>query len=151
MPLLFTTLNIYLSIRAGYKIKHARSFLRFLLKLLFHGFKKQPPAAELLDWRIVMLNQNETDALVRQMAERIKELERFESLVKLAGTMAHDFNNLLGGIYGYVDLARDNCSDEKIKTYLEKTVTTIERMRTLTQHLSSLSNGKIPEELLNQE
>ncbi|HAJ79654.1 MAG TPA: hypothetical protein DCO75_07770 [Fibrobacteres bacterium] len=98
-----------------------------------------------------MLNQKETDDLIRQMAERIKELERFESLVKLAGTMAHDFNNLLGGIYGYVDLARENCSDEKIKTYLEKTVKTIERMRILTQQLYSLSNGKISEELLNHE
>jgi CheY-like chemotaxis protein len=113
---------------------------------LFHGLKKQPPAAELFDWRIVMLNQKETDDLIRQMAERIKELERFEALVELAGTMAHDFNNILGGIYGYADLALENCSEEKIKRYLEKTVKTIERMRTLTQQLSSLSQGIIPVE-----
>ncbi|MFZ2958070.1 MAG: PAS domain S-box protein [Candidatus Ozemobacteraceae bacterium] len=69
---------------------------------------------------------------------------KLESLGVLAGGIAHDFNNLMGGIFGYIDLARDISKDPMVSDFLGKAVNTIDRARGLTQQLLTFSKGGAP-------
>ncbi len=44
----------------------------------------------------------------RQIEERVREVQRLQSLAVLAGGVAHDFNNLLMGVLGNADLAAED-------------------------------------------
>ena len=78
------------------------------------------------------------------MEKELQNARKLESLGVLAGGIAHDFNNLMGGIFGYIDLALEDCEDPKISRYLAKTMNTIERARGLTQQLLTFSKGGSP-------
>jgi PAS domain S-box-containing protein len=56
-------------------------------------------------------NRRELELRERQMAERLNEARRFESLGALAGGLAHDFNNLLTTILGNSALVRESVYD----------------------------------------
>lgn len=43
----------------------------------------------------------------KQMEQRLRQLEKFEALGKLAGGVAHDFNNVIGAIMGWAELGVD--------------------------------------------
>ncbi len=65
-------------------------------------------------------------------------LEKMESLSVLAGGIAHDFNNLLGGMFGYIDIAREYIGQKQIvkaENALEKAVTAFHRAKSLTLQL----------------
>ncbi|MBS3942224.1 MAG: PAS domain-containing protein, partial [Actinobacteria bacterium] len=47
----------------------------------------------------------------RQSEERLRHLQRAESLATLAGGVAHDFNNLLVGMQGWASIARSSPGD----------------------------------------
>ena len=79
-----------------------------------------------------------------KLQDSILRAQRLESLGILAGGIAHDFNNLLGGIFGYVDLANEECTDTKAAGYLAKALDTIERARALTQQLLTFAKGGMP-------
>jgi signal transduction histidine kinase len=83
------------------------------------------------------------EALIRSEAE-LRKAQRLESIGLLAGGIAHDFNNLMGGIFGYLDLARNESDRMKSSGYLTKAVETIERARGLTQNLLTFSKGGAP-------
>ena len=80
----------------------------------------------------------------KRMEKELQNAQKLESLGVLAGGIAHDFNNLMGGIFGYIDLALEECDDPKISRYLAKTMNTIERARGLTQQLLTFSTGGSP-------
>ncbi len=80
----------------------------------------------------------------KKTEETIQKSQRLESLGVLAGGIAHDFNNLLGGIYGYIDLAYSESSDEKVCKYLNSTLSTIDRARALTTQLLTFAKGGSP-------
>ena len=42
-----------------------------------------------------------------QIEQRLRQLEKFEALGKLAGGVAHDFNNVIGAIMGWAELGVD--------------------------------------------
>ncbi len=48
----------------------------------------------------------------QQMEHRVRQLEKFEALGKLAGGVAHDFNNVIGAIMGWAELGIDNAPSE---------------------------------------
>jgi len=80
----------------------------------------------------------------KRMEEEIQKAQKLESLGVLAGGIAHDFNNLLTGIFGYVDLARSVTREAQAIEYLEETLATIQRTRSLTLQLLTFAKGGAP-------
>jgi PAS domain S-box-containing protein len=71
-----------------------------------------------------------------QMAERLRQSERLESLGQLAGGVAHDFNNLLGAILNYASLvANGTASNPQLSADVEQIRAAAERAARLTQQL----------------
>jgi signal transduction histidine kinase/ActR/RegA family two-component response regulator len=80
----------------------------------------------------------------RKYEQQLQQTQKLESLGLLAGGIAHDFNNLMGGIFGYIDMAREESKDEKVRLYLSKTMNTIDRARGLTAQLLTFAKGGAP-------
>jgi len=79
-----------------------------------------------------------------RLEQQIQQNQKLESLGVLAGGIAHDFNNLLGGIYGYIDMAREASENEEVLKYLDTTLNTMNRARSLTQQLLTFAKGGMP-------
>jgi len=79
-----------------------------------------------------------------QLQEVMNRTAKLDSLAVLAGGIAHDFNNLLGGIYGYTDLALELSQETFVRDNLEKSLSTIDRARGLTQQLLTFARGGQP-------
>jgi PAS domain S-box-containing protein len=87
----------------------------------------------------------------RDMTEKLKlldsmqRIDKMDSLGILAGGIAHDFNNLLGGIFGYIDMAKECTSDDElVNQYLDKALGVFDRVKDLTQQLLTFSKGGAP-------
>lgn len=76
--------------------------------------------------------------------ETLANAQKLESLGVLAGGIAHDFNNLMGGIFGYIEIARQSSTDDKVNRDLTKVMQTINRARNLTQQLLTFAKGGAP-------
>jgi two-component system cell cycle sensor histidine kinase/response regulator CckA len=48
----------------------------------------------------------------KQMEQRVRQLEKFEALGKLAGGVAHDFNNVIGAIMGWAEIGMSRVPPE---------------------------------------
>ncbi|MBD3346711.1 MAG: PAS domain S-box protein [Chitinivibrionales bacterium] len=80
----------------------------------------------------------------QRMQDAMQRAARLESLGILAGGIAHDFNNLLGGIYGFMDMAGDESSEPEVREYIQRSMATIDRARSLTSQLLTFSRGGTP-------
>ncbi|KMQ52790.1 diguanylate cyclase/phosphodiesterase (GGDEF & EAL domains) with PAS/PAC sensor(s) [Chitinispirillum alkaliphilum] len=80
----------------------------------------------------------------RKTEESLLNIQKLESLGILAGGIAHDFNNLLTGIFGFIDMARNETSDESVRGYLTEAVESIDRARGLTNQLLTFARGGAP-------
>lgn len=58
----------------------------------------------------------------KQMEQRLRQLEKFEALGKLAGGVAHDFNNVIGAIMGWAELGADRVSSESPEAKLFRNI-----------------------------
>jgi PAS domain S-box-containing protein len=77
--------------------------------------------------------------------EALQRIDKLDSLSVLAGGIAHDFNNLLGGIFGYLDLARNEApGSPATAAYLDKALYIYDRAKALTQQLLTFSKGGDP-------
>lgn len=81
---------------------------------------------------------------------QLQQTQKLESLGLLAGGIAHDFNNLLGGIFGYIDLAKDECHGRAVQKYLDKAIASIDRARALTLQLLTFAKGGAPVQKVGQ-
>lgn len=83
----------------------------------------------------------------KRSEETQRNTQRLEALGVLAGGIAHDFNNLLGGMFGYLDMAKEAMhaqEPEKARHYLSSALTVYDRTRNLTQQLLTFSKGGVP-------
>ncbi|OGS35739.1 MAG: hypothetical protein A2293_14685 [Elusimicrobia bacterium RIFOXYB2_FULL_49_7] len=94
----------------------------------------------------VLLVGTVQDMTERQKTEEeLRKVQKLESLGVLAGGIAHDFNNLLGGIFSYIDLAREITPKEsRVSEYLDKSLSVFERAKGLTQQLITFSTSDVP-------
>ncbi len=85
------------------------------------------------------------DITLQKRAEmELLKTEKLSSLAILAGGIAHDFNNLLAGIYGNLDMARSVSRSPQVNEFLDATIKTMGRARTLTQQLLTFAKGGTP-------
>jgi two-component system, cell cycle sensor histidine kinase and response regulator CckA len=81
----------------------------------------------------------------KRMEEGLRKAQKLESLGVFAGGIAHDFNNLLGGIFGYIDMAKDSCDIAgKTRHYLDKASKTFSRAKDLTGQILTFAKGGAP-------
>ncbi|MBD3315830.1 MAG: PAS domain-containing protein, partial [Chitinivibrionales bacterium] len=81
----------------------------------------------------------------QRLLDQMRQTDKLDSLGVLAGGIAHDFNNLLGGIFGYLDMARECSTENKTASgYLDKALSTFNRAKDLTQQLLTFSKGGAP-------
>ena len=83
----------------------------------------------------------------QKLNESMQRAQKLESVALLAGGIAHDFNNLLGGVFGYLELAKDNLALNKLENLsknLMKATNVYERAKGLTQQLLTFSKGGTP-------
>jgi signal transduction histidine kinase/CheY-like chemotaxis protein len=81
----------------------------------------------------------------QKLLETAQRADKLDSLGVLAGGIAHDFNNLLSGLFGYIDLARMNLTqDPETREYLDKAFGVFSRAKDLTQQLLTFSKGGVP-------
>lgn len=81
----------------------------------------------------------------KKAQEELQKSQKLESLGVLAGGIAHDFNNLLGGVFGYIDLAKEFCNkDDAISKYLDKALNAYQRAKDMTFQLRAFAKGGKP-------
>jgi len=80
----------------------------------------------------------------RRAEEAVVKAQKLEAIGFLAGGIAHDFNNLLTGIFGYIELAQLESTNEECNEYLSTALSTMERARDLTKQLLTFSKGGTP-------
>lgn len=78
------------------------------------------------------------------LESRLHHIQKLESLATLAGGIAHGFNNLFAGVYGNIDLALATAAEPKVIEFLENSMRTIDRARSLTGQLLTFSKGGAP-------
>ena len=91
---------------------------------------------------VVLVFRDQTEAI--KLQNSLQRNDKLESLGILAGGLAHDFNNLLGGLFGYIELARVESAEEKVRDYLANATEVFNRAKALTQQLLTFARGGDP-------
>ena len=76
----------------------------------------------------------------KRLEEQLRQLQKTESIGRLAGGVAHDFNNLLTSIMGFAELARNA---EQPTGYIDRLLESASRGAVLTQQLLAFARRKI--------
>ncbi|MDZ7860767.1 MAG: PAS domain S-box protein [Candidatus Krumholzibacteriota bacterium] len=81
----------------------------------------------------------------KEAQEALQRMQKLESVGTLAGGIAHDFNNILTGVYGNIELARLELSeDHQSYKHIETAHKSLERARHLTKQLLTFARGGEP-------
>ena len=91
-----------------------------------------------------LISAREIELNQRALQERLVEVERLESLGRLAGGVAHDFNNVLTAIQGYAELLKAAVADDSQATEdLEEVLSATKQAAELTQQLLAFSRKQV--------
>jgi two-component system, cell cycle sensor histidine kinase and response regulator CckA len=106
-------------------------------------------SAETISWKgIACLLVSAFDITNQKRAEEaLVKAERLESLGHLAGGIAHDFNNFLGGVFGYLEMAKEHAGSgntEKTVYCLDKALRSFDRTKGLTKQFLTFAKGGAP-------
>ncbi len=86
----------------------------------------------------------EAEGRQRVLQERLAEVQRLESLGRLAGGVAHDFNNMLTAIQGYAELLKDAVADDPASLEdLDEVLRATGQAAELTQQLLAFSRKQV--------
>lgn len=134
------TTNAYTEMEAPLKTKNG-SLLNFLLSATRLDTDDGPM---MMGVGLDITDRTRAEEHNEKLLERLNQVQKLEALGVLAGGIAHDFNNLLGGIFGYIDLARMDGTEQGKQRNLDKAVSAIERTRALTHQLLTFAKGGVP-------
>ena len=88
--------------------------------------------------------RKQSEEVEARLQEQLRELQKLESIGRLAGGVAHDFNNLLTSMLGFIDLARRaQPSGSPAIELLEGATEAARRGGTLTQQLLASARKQI--------
>lgn len=80
-----------------------------------------------------------------RMEEELFKARNLESVGVLAGGIAHDFNNILSGLFGNIELAkRELTQNDEAYSYIETASMALARATDLTKQLLTFSKGSNP-------
>ncbi len=80
------------------------------------------------------------DELRAHLERQLRRAQKMEAVGTLAGGIAHDFNNILTGIFGFVQLARDDLPPEhSAHTWLEEVMAAAMRARDVVRQILTFS------------
>jgi PAS domain S-box-containing protein len=80
-----------------------------------------------------------------RMEDQLRNTQKLEALGVLAGGIAHDFNNLLTGIFGFVEMAREQATDaQAVEEHTGRAIAVYEKARGLTRQLLTFSKAGEP-------
>lgn len=80
----------------------------------------------------------------RSLEDFMRKSQKLKSLGVLAGGIAHDFNNLLTSIFGNLEMAFEDTTQESVSAFLAESLSNIGRARALTQQLLTFARGGEP-------
>ncbi|HUK30670.1 MAG TPA: response regulator [Candidatus Acidoferrum sp.] len=82
----------------------------------------------------------------RRSEQRIRQLEKFEAIGKLAGGIAHDFNNAIGAVLGWAELGLDEADPgSRTAKYFENIRLQSKRASDLTRQLLAYARRQVLE------
>ena len=82
----------------------------------------------------------------RRGEQRLRQLEKFEAIGKLAGGIAHDFNNVIGAILGWAELGNEQVpAGSRVAEYFQNISRQSERAAALTRQLLAYARRQILE------
>ncbi len=88
--------------------------------------------------------RKQSEEIEARLQEQLRELQKLESIGRLAGGVAHDFNNLLTSMLGFIGLARKaQPSGSPAIEFLEGATEAARRGGTLTQQLLAFARKQI--------
>ncbi len=80
----------------------------------------------------------------KETEERIRQMDRLNSIGILAGGIAHDFNNILTGILGNLTLLNTIVKEKEATEYINQAREAVKRATNLTQQLLTFAKGGEP-------
>ena len=80
----------------------------------------------------------------RALEQRVRQIEKFEAIGRLAGGIAHDFNNVIGAVQGWAELGQEQ-ADAPLESYFQKIRTQCARATGLTRQLLAFARSQILE------
>ena len=86
------------------------------------------------------LLREQTEREREQLHLQLLQIQKMESMGRMAGGLAHDFNNLLTAVLGYIELAQGALPlDSAARGFLDNAITAVEKAASITRQLVTLA------------
>ena len=86
------------------------------------------------------LLREQTEMETEQLRTQLLQVQKMESIGRMAGGLAHDFNNLLTAVLGYIELAQGALPpNNSAQGFLNNAITAVEKAAGVTRQLMTLA------------